>query len=379
MTVLVYLIPIVSCLLLKVVFDYTGEWYRFLTFLLVGEAFVGLLNWIFYYFRTHATEYLGALVKSIHYEAPWVELRTRTVTRTDSNGKTYTSTVVDHIRHPERYYFHTTGRRNPDGGKECSADFFRYVHGRWGLPLQPWSIRRGNIKGGVRYGSEAAMDFYGDWTVCDDPRWVSVTETHRYKNKIRNSDSIFKLRKIPRKEAEELGLFEYPKKIHNFDIPCIMTQTLDVPLHVQEKFRRFNGAFAPRREMRLFILVFDSTRHSSAVAEMQRTYWQGGNMNEFTVCLGVDPATGIVDWATAFSWTEPATVANEVGAWFRPGERLDWDAFYDWFLIAHQGWERRDFGKDFRYLQVRLSLWQILTMMALSILENAIYIHFLLT
>lgn len=367
MTAIVYLIPFLACLLLAVVFDYQGKWTVYLWIVLGGEAFVGLLHLLFYKLQTTSTEYLGSLVKAVHHEHEWIELVPRTVTRRDSRGNTVTSVQIVEQRHPEQYYFDTTRgtRINTNGW------FFRYVLDRWGLAPVPvsWTDRR--IKGGVRYGSRQVMTFYDDNSWQDDGRWVSVTEKNLYKNKIKKSNSIFKFRKISKKEAEKLGLFKYPKLV-NHDAPCIMTQSVDVTLAQQDKFRRFNGAFAPRRQMRLYVLIFNADKTTAAFAQFQREYWQGGNKNEFVVCLGVNGEKS-VEWAHTFSWADVQQLEAETTQWFLRNPQLDLDAFYDWLRMHYHQWERKKFS-DFKYISVPLPGWQLLTIMGASILENVVVI-----
>lgn len=363
MVAIAYLIPVLFCLILGFGFDYHGKASVFILMLLSGEVFVGILHILFYRLQTISTEYLGSLVKSVHHEEAWTELVPRTVTRRDSRGNTYTTVQTVEQRHPEQFYFHTTrGSRI-----ETDRDFFAYVLGQWMLPPIPDTWTGSRIKGGARYGSHRNMDFFMGCPISDDPRWVSVTEKHRYKNKIRNSNSIFKFRKVTDKEAERLNLFEYPK-IKGHDVPCIMSQSFPVPLLIQKKFQRFNGAFAPLRQMRLFILIFDSSVSTAAVSEFQRAYWQGGNKNEIVICLGVDHA-GHVEWARTFSWAAVQQLEAEAAGWFMRHPELDLDVFHDWLLTNYGVWERRHFS-DFRYIHVQLPGRQLLTIIALSVLEN---------
>lgn len=352
MAAIVYLIPFAFCLILSVPLGHHGEWTDYLWLVVAGEATAGGLHILFYYLQTHSTEYLGSLVKSVHHEEAWTELVPRTVTRRDSRGNTYTTVQTVEQRHPEQYYFHTTrGSRI-----ECDARFFSHVLGCWGLRPQPDAWRDRRIKGGVRYGSHRSMDFYRECPLADDPRWVSVTEKHKYKNKIRNSNSIFRFRTITRKEAARLCLFDYPA-INGHDAPCILSDSFTVTLSQQAKFRRFNGAFAPVRQMRLFILIFNAETSTAAISEYQREYWQGGNKNELVVCLGVDSG-GKVKWARAFSWADSQHLEAEITEWMLRNSRLDLDAFHSWLLGHYRSWQRKEFS-DFKYIIVPLQGWQI--------------------
>lgn len=365
-----YLLPLFACLVLNVGFHFRGEWSDYLFLFLTGEVVVAALHYTFYYFRTHAEEYVGSIVKSLHYEAPWTELVPQTVTRRDSRGNTYTTVQIRHVYHPEKYYFTTT--RGSSMGTD--AGFFYNTVNLWGVSPERCQWVGSRIRGGVRYGLNASMPSTVPMMV-DDVRWVSVTEPHNYKNKIRNSNSIFKHRRISRKEARELGLYDYPAIVHH-DAPAILSKHFPVAPDVFDRWRRFNGYWAPSRQMRVYILLFKAS-HGVGIAEMQRAYWQGGNKNEFVVCIGLDD-DGTVDWARVFSWADSQQLEVETADWLVSHGKLDLHAFHSWFVAASGSWKRKEFA-DFNYLLVPLRLWQVLTLYAVSIAENALFIYILLS
>lgn len=370
MIAIAYLIPFLSCLLLSVAFHYQGEWTTYLWLWGIGELVAVVLHIVFHYNRTHATEYLGSLVNSVHHEEEWIELVPRTVTRRDSRGNTYTTVQIVEQRHPERYYFYTTrGTR-----LETNRLFFTYVLGRWTIPpvWDRWTDRR--IKGGVRYGSHQTMNFYSPENLYDDNRYISITEKHRYKNKIRNSNSIFRFRKIAGKEARNLNLYDYPG-FSDYDIPCILDRENKIPWETKEKFRRFNGAFACANQMRLFVLVFNSSETTAATAVFQREYWQGGNKNEFVVCLGVN-SDNEVEWAECFSWADSKQLEAETTTWFLKNKNLNLDEFYSWFIQNYSKWKRKEFS-DFKYIWITLSGYQTLCIVSVELIGNAVALYLL--
>lgn len=368
MIAIAYLIPLFACLILKLS-DTNVDQSVYLTTLFVGEAFVALLHWLFYYLQTHSVEYLGTLVTQIKHEESWVELIKRSVTETDANGRTYTKTEITEQYHPEKFYFKTTRGSTIDTDK----DFFRYVISRWKVsPERLWWSGE-SIKGGKRYGWKASRPG-NTYPVIDDTRWVSVTEKHSYCNKIKNSHSIFKYRKIKRKEAKELGLYSYPNVVKH-DAPCILTDSFKVDPQIQEKFRRFNGHWGATFQMRLYILIFEAAKGVS-MAELQKTYWQGGNKNEFVVCLGVSDE-GTVIWSRVFSWADNQELELETSSWFLQNPRLDLNVFHHWFVHKAAEWKRKEFS-DFKYILVPLPLWQTVLIYTLSIFENIVVISSML-
>lgn len=367
MIALAYVIPVIACLLLKFEFDYDGGWAAYLWVILFGEGTVGALHYAFYRKQSSRKEYLGSLVYDIVHEDSWVELVEVSETRTDRNGRTYTVRRIEERYHPDRYYFHTTRGSAVD----TDYNYYCYVRDLWGLPCNRLTWSGSRIRGGMRFGEKYDMaDF--DYEARENPaNWVPVTECHKYTNKIQASNSIFKFEEIKPEQAREIGLYDYPAIVWH-DAPCILSDSIPVAPEIDELFRKFNGRYAYLVEMRVFILLFDASK-GIGISELQRAYWQGGNKNEFVVCIGVDDE-GEVAWARVFSWADEQTVEVETAQWLMHHKQLDWMEFHDWMKEHIAGWKRKEF-KDFDYINVTLPLWQILTVIASSAAENALAIY----
>lgn len=366
MIAVAYLIPFLACVILRFTFDYSEGAQAYFMIIAFGELTVGGLHWLFHRYQSTAIEFLGSLVKTIHREDSWTELIHTTETQTDSTGKTYTVSKVREKYHPEKYYFKTTIGSKFTSGKS----FFYYVAGIWNIEPRHDSWSCTNIKGGRRYGIH--------YTAVDIPikesgnpgKWVPVTEKHRYTNRIRRSNSVFKYEIINTEKAEFLGLCAYPT-IKDFDAPCVLSRDIPVDPAVDEMFRKFNGRYASQWQMRLYIILYDASR-GIGTSEHQRAYWQGGHKNEFTLCIGIADINRIA-WAHAFSWAESQQIEIEISQWLISQKRLNWDSLYDKLLFSLPQWKRKQF-KDFDYINVTLELWQIALILAGSIVENLIAI-----
>lgn len=366
-----YLIPLIACLILKFGFDYDGEWTSYLWFLFFGEATVGILHLIFYAARTSSDEYLGAYATKISYIEPWTELIEQRVQKTDAYGKTYTVTEIREKYHKEEYYFYT----NLNTKFKTDSNFYYKIKGIWQTSDHVQSWRGNNIKGGIRF---AHNHHFSDVSINgpeDHDKFILISQENTYTNKIKNSNSIYRSIKVSKKEAQELGLYEWPKLIE-YDVPCILSHSIPVSDELNTLYRRFNALVAPERQMRLFILLFDGNLPME-VAEKQRHYWKGGNKNEFTICLGVDSDENI-SWVYSFSWSAENLVEIEVNQWFLNHRKLDLHGFLNWFSFEFLKWERRQF-KDFKYIQVDLLLWQTITIMIGAVLESIIAISYCLS
>ena len=344
-------------------FRYGGDWVAYAWIFGCGEATVGLLHWAFYRSFTSCQEYLGSRISSIHYEAPWTEIVVRYETKRDSKGHTQTVRRVSYVYHPEKYYFYTT----IGSLFGMSSSFFCQIRDLWRVPMHRDRWRGANIRGGIRTGHH--YNFFDlDPTRCSDiSYWVPVTETHSYKNKIRCSNSIFKFEKINKERARELGLIDYPV-ISGYDAPSVLSNDFNIPYYADDLFRKFNAGIAPGSQMRLYMLLFDYQK-GIGISELQRIYWQGGNKNEFIICVGIDEAM-TVHWARAFSWADEEQLEVEVAQELINMKHLDWMQLYRWLENNISRWKRKEF-KDFDYIHVSLPLRYILWIFFISLLENA--------
>lgn len=128
--------------------------------------------------------------------------------------------------------------------------------------------------------------------------------------------------------------------------------------------------------MRLYILLFDYLKGID-IAEQQKRYWNGGNKNEFIICLGLTSKSE-VKWAYVFSWSDEKNLEIETTQWFLKNRNLNLNSFYNWFFHHHKKWKRKEF-KDFDYISIPLKLWQLLTIYFISVLENIIAVNFVLS
>ena len=318
-----YVIPLIACILLRFEFGYDEKWSTFMWIILFGESTVGLGHWFFFRIHTSRTEYLGSMVSDINYEESWTELIEVQETRTDNKGNTYAVTKIKERYHKEQYYFHTTL------GTKFSTDygFYSYVRDIWKLPYTRLSWSGNKIKGGIRYGTRYKLSDF-DGNERENPKnWISITESHYYTNKIQASNSIFKFETITKQEAYEIGLIDYPA-IYSYDAPCVLSNEISISHDVDELFRKFNARYAPEFQMRLYILLFEASK-GIGISELQRSYWQGGNKNEFVICIGMNPHY-VVEWARAFSWADEQTKEVETAQWLMQHPNINWTELYDW-------------------------------------------------
>ena len=374
-----YLFPLLTCLLIYLSKGDSVDVKSYVLTVLALWWLTRLIYLLFKKYRESATEYLGAYVTVAIHEDAWVERRVETrrvQVGTDKSGRAIYHNVqnVRHVSHPDQWY----ARTNIGSNINISRRTYNGIRMLWGTREHHSSITGNHIVGGVRHCQQyqfadvtAMFDFQTDEpSPFDYPdyaeRFVTVTTSHRYTNKIRRSHSIFKFEKVSKEEKEAYGLYDYPEVVDN-NQECILGR--EFPPSVHRAFSLFNAYYGAKHQIRVFILLFDADKDIT-VSEKQRAYWSGGNKNELVVCLGVDDSD-TVRWCHAFSWMDEPIMTVKTEGYFREHEQLDLLSFNQWLRANLSHWQRKAF-KDFDYIHVPLSPVQYWTWFLLCLLANVV-------
>lgn len=375
MTAFLYILPLLSCIVL---FMITGSYYEWHVYALVvggSMAFTGLIHWLMYRHRTRTKEYLGSFIYSIRHDDAWVERQEYTERVSDGKGGYKEVRRVRYIPHPDEYSYETSIGNSYDFSRSEYDEICRL----WGTSCHHGQITGSHIKGGVRFYQTYEYDDLLCKLPTSDPfenrtvhrTMIPITEEQSYVNKIKNSNSIFRFEDISRKSAAEMGLWDYPDN-YGYDMSPILG--LDVDGTTDEQFRLFNAYYGAKHEFRLFLIFFDSSQQGIEIAEKQRSYWKGGNKNEFVVCLGI--SNGIVDWCHAFSWMDEPVLSVKIEDYFRTNPTLDLMALHGWLREHLDEWKRKEFS-DFKYIRVGLNTLQYWSLFVLTIAANVTAEYFL--
>lgn len=307
------------------------------------------------------TEYLGDVVKSVTYYEDWDETvrvsHTRKVpcgTDDEGNTKYRTETYYTYERryHPEEWQFESyygSHRRaisrnefNLITAKLCAKPIFKDMH-------RDYRSKDGD-----------AWIYYWDKT---EKHAYTLTFEHTYRNKVKAAaNSIFNYSDI-QEDKKNYKLYEYPD-ISNHD-QCTV---LGVPATVADiqKVKYLNATRGPRNQFRLIILGFQNV--GPEAAEIQKAYWQGGNKNEFVVCLGLQGNK--VVWCNPFSWCDKPTLEVKTKDYFITNPILNISAYTEYLASRIDiDWDRKKF-EDFNYLDIPLSTGQYMIIMMLIIFYN---------
>ena len=227
-------------------------------------------------------EYLSGFATNVQHHNPWVERQEYEETYTDSKGETKTRTEVRYVKHPDEWLLEL------NTGKVTIIDsgVYDYYVSLWGTPMQwidPPHVNCVSGGGGQLY-------------VWDRVYEHALTQTYKglYKNYVLNSNSIFRAERVSAKSAEAFGLVDYPSFSLRFleQDAIIVSPSLkmSVPAADQFKLQLFNAFYGAPSQIHVFVILFAAEK-GIGTALKQRSWWKGGNKNEFTICLGLEPGS----------------------------------------------------------------------------------------
>ena len=348
--------------------------------LCVMEGLVGLAHFI----ARRAgmdTEFLSGYVTEVRHYREWTELQVYYETVRDSRGNTRQERRERLVYHPQYW----TWTLNTGHVENISGDTFWYLVNMWGGSTSYFSTFHPNCVAG------------GGGELCPWDGISAHTQTqtypHRYSNPLDQSNSIFRYETISDQEAQELGLYDYPKIQGYEQMPIV---GLDIATDEDQRcFQLLNATVGSTHEVHFFVLLYDASK-GLTIGEKQRAYWHGGNKNEFTICLGVErgapaletsqdsesgtqsqnPASQpqepetypILKWCNAFSWMDEPRMELALESWARDhsDQPLDLQAFGQWLLENIDLWKRKEW-KDFKYIANPMNWWQLLIVYGMTV------------
>lgn len=131
------------------------------------------------------------------------------------------------------------------------------------------------------------------------PRVLGFSTQGSYENKVVFSKSVFKFKEVTPEEVKAYGLYAWGES----PLMGVSDTYADMIL------RNTNYLYGASRQMSLRVMVFRNKGIESAF--WQESYWNGGNKNEFNVCIGVD-ADNNISWVKVISWTTNEVLKLEV-------------------------------------------------------------------
>ncbi len=354
-----YFFPVVA---MAIAIAVRGDWSEYWIGYVVGLLTVEGIIYLVFYLLSRCKEFVSGYVVSVVHHFAWVERVIMNETKT-IDGKSVTRQKVEYRPHPDEWFrLLNTGKQQPTGG-----NYFYEMCQRWGNDRYPIAVHHPNLHSGG--GGEQC-----DWNQYNEAQTDTNTYTQRYKNPIRHSNSIFRHSTISKKEARQIGLFDYPKIGFDDQTVILCHADVEAPTDLNEANRalqRLNAFCGKESQIHVFILLFPATA-GMAVCQQQRDYWKGLNKNELVVCLGVNGER--VEWSHAMSWMDSPVLDTTYRRYFLDTPVLRLTDFVMFMRDNMNLWQRKEFS-DFRYLGTHFSMGGTLFYWILSLLLSAAILY----
>lgn len=317
---------------------------------------------------SRSTEYLGYYVAAVKHYEQWNEYVQQTCTRevadgADSEGNTvYRTETYDcsYVRdHPE-YFTYVL-----NDGNEMKISLLTYYDlvSLWGGTTIKMDMNRDyhTIDGDVIYAV-----WNGKIQSCR-----CITLTGGYTNPIKGSSSTYKADRVSKHEAKELELYHYPPVVENEQHAILSKHT--VSAEDMHKWKYLNAFYGKTHQIRIYLLFYYDKDVS--VSNKQTAYWNGGNMNEMLIHVGVSSDSNRVQWGNVTSWSDvpllEINVRNEIVNY--KDAPLDLESLSNFIIANLNLWKRKEFS-DFKYLKYEFSWREILFMTLLMIIISVVLV-----
>ena len=261
-----YLFPLLTVLLLVILFRNYDHWWVYLIMAAVSE----LVLWLIMRRVSRTKEYLSGYAIDIQHHEPWVERVERVKTYTDSKGNTHSRVVVEYVHHPDVWLMPL----NTGVVTYISQQTYNYFRSTWETPEHWINPPHHNCVSG---GGGQLHEWNG---VYED----AATHTYKglYINYVANSNSIFRKERLSKADVKHFGLIDYPKiERRNLEQNVVLCspklpEWVQFSNKSQRAFQLLNAFSGSRYQIHIFVLVFDAAQ-GIITALKQQAYWGGGN------------------------------------------------------------------------------------------------------
>lgn len=355
------LIPLIIAFILYKYFNRNVIWWELLIPLVTSLLFTFIMKFTIEKVQVSSKEYWGSLVDKVEYYEAWNEYIHQTCTRScccDSKGKncsteTYDCSYVEY--HPAYWQIIST-----------NDEVIRISQNEYNVIKQKFNNEQ-FLELNRNYYTEDGNEYYSKWQ-NDSATAIPVTTLHHYENRVKAADqSVFHFEKVSQSDIKKYNLKSYPEITEYYKMAAVIGDSSEDALIADKKFQYINGLLGPKKQVRIFVLIFNNQPIDAGL--YQEWYWSGANMNEFVICIGIDKDR-IVKWCKPISWTRSEILKAEIKNFVQNQNKLNLQAIADYTQTqVDKEFTRRDF-KEFNYLTVEPPIWAIILTYLLTILIN---------
>lgn len=292
------LIPTIVCLILGFGFKRHVVWWEVFLPMLPVFIIVPFIKFSAEYSLVNDYERHGGWVVEARYFEDWNEYISKTCTREVGSGKnktteTYDCSYVEY--HP------------PIWEVEDSNGYVKEINEGQFINLTNKFNNRHFVDLNRHYYTNDGDEYITRWQGNQESFQPFVTE-HRYENRVQATHGVINFPPISKKEARNLGLYDYPELKDCFYDPVVLGDCQDKQ-EADKILQTQNAKLGARKQVRFWVLIFhDKPRE---IGFDQESYWIGGNKNEIVVSIGLD-STNKVMWCHPFCWSPDGYANNDV-------------------------------------------------------------------
>ena len=349
-------IPFLAIVILFVFFKKKTLWWEAAIPLGATALFILIFKISAEHYMTTFDEYwTGHIVKAEYYES-WNEYIHETCTREcccDSDGNNCSTETYDcsYVKnHPEEWIMYD----NNGISFSITKEHYNYL-------IKKFKTKPTFVNLNRNYHTRNGYKYEVYWNNIKEDAEI-VTSVRSYENRVRASRSVFNFQEVTKEEKETYKLFEYPK-VNNLKQKNLLGYDDD---NAEKKLEILNGFLGNKKEVKAFVLIFKD--QPIKAAELQESYWKGGNKNEFITCIGIDSKTQKINWVYIISWNTNQILNINVRDWIYEQEKLNLSDISDYLYVQIEKDFKRKLFREFSYLKVELTPNQLLAVWIVSII-----------
>lgn len=325
--------------------------------------------------QTNDIEFLSNPIVSVRYEQPYATWHVEQCSKTydTGSGKQRRSHTVYYdcskcLEYGPSYFkIDSKGNEYSIGSEE-----YKYIVRLWNTGEHFVELNRDINYHNPLLGSACGKDGDAYISVWDkNPLTaLAVIKEHTYENRIHAAHTVFEYKKLSPAELKRSEVHDYPSPVDgrmNSILGCDKFSWYK-EAEVQRDIHLLNyidGKYGPLRQCKTFVCLFKNKPISSAFA--QEAYWEGGNKNEFVLCIGIDSVSRKLLWVKSFGWSTNKLVHVDAR------EEIMNQEYYNFYQVFKAldvkvlpNFKRKEFA-EFNYITIEPPFWSIVTIFIISI------------
>ena len=303
-------IPILSAIIMLYFFKRKVVWWELGLPIILSLIVIFIVKKSVQYSRSSDIDFHGSFIVEARYYEYWSTWKDETCSSTTTDSKGNSTTTYYDCSYCDEHHPYWEAIDNFGNKWNISEDKYNSLVKQWKAKPIFYNMNR-EIDTHWSCGKDGNM-YYINWDRQAETSEPAVSEAS-YINKIKVSHTSLGYEDISDKEADNVGLYQYPKMYAQYKQEAILGIEKIYPnesSYIKHLFQYFNAYYGVNNHAKTFFLMFYGKPQN--IALQQEAYWEGGNDNEIVVCIDVDSITKKLNWVRAFSWCDNKRLVVEI-------------------------------------------------------------------